>query len=58
MLPSLTSTALYVLLLPVFAVVASIALGVLSLLVRARWTPAESRTAERAAAAPIAAPSP
>ena len=57
----LTSTALYILLLPIFAVVAAIALGVLSLVFRSPWRAPEaeatpSRTAGRAAtrAAPIA----
>ena len=62
----MTSTALYILLLPILAVVATIALGVLSLLFRSRWSaPAEeasprsaARAAPRAAADPAAAPGP
>lgn len=58
MTQQMTSTALYILLLPIFAVVASIALGVLSLLFRSRWSApreeAPPRSPSRAAPATAA----
>ncbi|WP_458097476.1 hypothetical protein [Roseomonas sp. WA12] len=45
----MTNTALYILLLPIFALVGMIALGVLSLLFRSRWSAPEAEARPRSA---------
>jgi hypothetical protein len=48
MTAQLTSAALYVILLPIFVGVGSIALGVLSLVIRSRWTAGKGNTPKSA----------
>ena len=58
MTQELTNTALYILLLPIFGLVGMIALGVLSLLFRSRWSAPEAEARPRSAprTTPRAAP--